>query len=112
MLSSSHIPDAEIEIFLTFLRRHLLKVAASVILKEDETEEVATFYCFLAQQCFINEYVYFQTQEEIKRSHQLRDQLRKALEDKQSIPAVWVIAVACYFPLYSVADIEILNQQK
>jgi 2-polyprenyl-3-methyl-5-hydroxy-6-metoxy-1,4-benzoquinol methylase len=112
MLSSSHIPDAEIEIFLTFLRRHLLKVAASVILKEDETEEVAAFYCFLAQQCFINEYVYFQTQEEIKRSHQLLNQLTTALEDKQSIPAIWVISVACYFPLYSVEGTEKLLHQK
>ena len=112
MLSSSHIPDAEIEVFLTSLRRHLLKVAASVILKEDETEEVTSFYCFLAQQCFINEYVYFQTQEEIKRSHQLLNQLTTALKDKQSIPAVWVISVACYFPLYSVEGAEKLLHQK
>ena len=33
MLSSSPIPDREIEIFLTSLRQQLLKVAASVILK-------------------------------------------------------------------------------
>ena len=112
MLSSSHIPDAEIEIFLTSLRRHLLKVAASVILKEDETEEVAALYCSLAQQCFINEYVYFQTPEEIKHSHQLLNQLTKALEDKQSIPAVWIISVACYFPLYSVEGAEKLLHQR
>ena len=111
MLSSSHIPDAEIEIFLTFLRRHFLKVAASVILKEDETEEVAALYCSLAQQCFINEYVYFQTPEETKRSHQLLNQLTKALEDNQSIPVVWVISVACYFPLFSVAGAEKLLQK-
>jgi len=112
MLSSSPIPDPEIEILLTSLRRHLLKVAVSVILKEDETEEVATFYCFLAQQCFINEYVYFQTQEEIKRSHQLLNQLTTALEDKQSIPAVWVMSVACYFPLHSVEGAEKLLHRK
>jgi tetratricopeptide (TPR) repeat protein/2-polyprenyl-3-methyl-5-hydroxy-6-metoxy-1,4-benzoquinol methylase len=112
MLSSSHIPDAEIEIFLTSLRRHLLKVAASVIFNEDKTEEVTALCCSLAQQCFINEYVYFQTQEEIKRSHLLLNQLTKALEDKQRIPAVWVISVACYFPLCSVEGAEkLLHQQ-
>ena len=111
MLSSSHIPDAEIEIFLTSLRRHLLKVAASVVLNEVETKEVAALYCSLAQQCFINEYVYFQTQEEIERSHQLLSQLMKALDDKQNIPAVWVISVACYFPLYSVKGAEKLLHQ-
>ena len=112
MLSSSPIPDTEIEIFLTSLRRHLLKVAASVIFKEHETEEVASLYCSLAHQCFINEYVYFQTKEEIKGSHQLLNQLTKALKDNQIIPAVWVIAVASYFPLYSVEGAENLLHQK
>ena len=112
ILSSGPVPDAEIEIFLTSLRRHFLNTSGSVILEETNTEEVSSLFCSLAQQCFINEYVYFQTPEEIRRSQQLRDQLTKALEDRQNVPAVWVIAVACYFPLYSVADIEILNQQK
>jgi tetratricopeptide (TPR) repeat protein/2-polyprenyl-3-methyl-5-hydroxy-6-metoxy-1,4-benzoquinol methylase len=112
ILSSGPVPDAEIEIFLTSLRRHFLNTSGSVILEETNTEEVSSLFCSLAQQCFINEYVYFQTPEEIRRSQQLRDQLRKALKDRQNVPAVWVIAVACYFPLYSVADIEILNQQK
>ena len=84
MLSSSHIPDAGIEIFLASLRRHLLKVAAMVIFNEDETEEVAALYCSLAQQCFINEYIYFQTQEEIKRSHQLLNLRRTAVH--QALP--------------------------
>ena len=112
MLCSSPIPDRDIEIFLTSLRQQLLKVAASVIFKEDETEKVAALYCSLAQQCFINEYVYFQTPEEIKHSHQLLNQLTMALEDKQIIPAVWVISVACYFPLYSVRGAEKLLHQK
>jgi tetratricopeptide (TPR) repeat protein len=112
MLSSSPIPDPEIEIFLTSLRRHLLRMAASVIFKEDEAEEIAALYCSLAQQCFINEYVYFQTPEEINRSHQLLNQLTKALEDKQRVPAVWIISVACYFPLYSVVGAEKLLDQK
>jgi tetratricopeptide (TPR) repeat protein/2-polyprenyl-3-methyl-5-hydroxy-6-metoxy-1,4-benzoquinol methylase len=112
MLSSSPIPDAEIEIFLSSLRRHLLKVAVSIILKEGETEEVATIYCSLAQQCFINEYVYFQTPEEIKFSNQLLNQLTEALEDRQSIPSVWLISVACYFPLYSIKGAEKLLQKK
>jgi len=112
MLSSSPIPDREIEIFLTSLRQHLLKVAASVILKEDETEKVAVLYCSLAQQCFINEYVFFQTQEEVECSHQLFNQLTKTLEDNQTVPAVWIIAVACYFPLYAIAGSEKLLHQK
>jgi tetratricopeptide (TPR) repeat protein len=112
ILSSSAIPDAEIEIFLTSLRRHFLNIAGLVILNDGKTEEVPALFCSLAEQCFINEYVYFKTPEEIKHSQQLRDRLTKALEDKQAVPAVWVIAVACYFPLYSVVNVEILIQQK
>ena len=113
ILSSSAIPDAEIEIFLTSLRCYFLNIAESVILIDGgKIEEVPALFCSLAQQCYINEYVYFQTPDEIRRSKQLRDQLTKALEDKQTVPAVWVIAVACYFPLYSVTDAEILIHQK
>jgi 2-polyprenyl-3-methyl-5-hydroxy-6-metoxy-1,4-benzoquinol methylase len=69
-------------------------------------------YCSLAKQCFINEYVYFQTAEEIDLSHQLRDRLIKALEEGGSVSADLVIAVACYFPLYSVTGAEKLLNQK
>ena len=112
MLSSSPIPDAEIERFLTLLRHHLLKVAPSETVKEADTEALTPLYCSLAKQCFINEYVYFQTAEEIDLSHQLRDRLIKALEEGGSVSADLVIAVACYFPLYSVEGAEKLLHQK
>ena len=112
MLSSSAIPDAEIERFLTLLRHLLLKVAASETLKEADTEALSPLYCSLAKQCFINEYVYFQTAEEIDLSHQLRDRLIKALEEGSSVSADLLITVACYFPLYSVIGVEKLLNQK
>jgi tetratricopeptide (TPR) repeat protein/2-polyprenyl-3-methyl-5-hydroxy-6-metoxy-1,4-benzoquinol methylase len=111
MLSSSPIPDDEIEILLTLLRHHLLTVARSEILKKGQTEDIAPLYCSLAQQCFINEYTYSQTSEEINHSQQLSAQLTKAIEEGQSIPAVWVIALACYFPLHSIAGVEKLLHQ-
>lgn len=112
ILSSSVIPDTEIEMFLTSLRCHFLNIAESVILEDGKAEEILAFFCSLAQQCFINEYVYFQTPEEIRRSEELRERLTKTLEDKQTVPDVWVIAVACYFPLYSIAGSEKLLHQK
>jgi Flp pilus assembly protein TadD/2-polyprenyl-3-methyl-5-hydroxy-6-metoxy-1,4-benzoquinol methylase len=106
VLTSIPIADAKLETVFTNLRTHLLKVASSLKLKEDKSDDVASFYCSLAQQCFINEYVYFQTTEEIYSSQQLRDLLTKALAEDRSIPSVWIIAVACYFPLYSIAGAE------
>jgi tetratricopeptide (TPR) repeat protein/2-polyprenyl-3-methyl-5-hydroxy-6-metoxy-1,4-benzoquinol methylase len=112
MLSSSPIPDAEIEKFLTVLRHHLLKVAPSETVKEADTEALTPLYCSLAKQCFINEYVYFQTAEEIDLSHQLQDRLIKVLEEGGSVSADLVIAVACYFPLYSITGAKKLLNQK
>ena len=111
MLSSSPIPDVEIEIFLTALRRQFLIFVTSVIFEEGEANVVANLYCALARQCFINEYVYFQTPEEIDESEHLRDRLKKALESEEVIPAILVIVVACYFPLYSFPRIEKLLRQ-
>lgn len=110
MLSSSPIEDVEIERFLTLLRFRLLKITESKILKNNQKEEIHPLYCFLAQQCFINEYVYFQTAEEINLSHQLRGRLIKDLEAGNSVSEYLVIAVACYFPLYSVTE-KLLNQK-
>lgn len=109
MLTSGPIPDAEIETFLTILRRNVLKAALTASLKEND--EVAVLHCSLAQQCFINEYVYYQTTEEIADSHKLLNQLTQALEGNQSIPAILVVAVACYFPLFSITGAEKLLYQ-
>ena len=112
MLASSPIPDAEIEILLTNLRSHLLKTVTTLILKESEAEEAPALICSIAQQCFINEYVYFQTSEEIKCSHQLLIQLTKALESQKNISEILLMTVACYFPLHSVVGAEKLLQRK
>jgi tetratricopeptide (TPR) repeat protein/2-polyprenyl-3-methyl-5-hydroxy-6-metoxy-1,4-benzoquinol methylase len=112
MLSSGPIADADIEISLTSLRYYLLRMAAVGIWRDDVTNDVPTIYYFLAQQCFINEYVYFQTSEEIDLSHHLRVQIIKALEDQKGIPELWVIALACYFPIFSVTGAKKLLQYK
>jgi tetratricopeptide (TPR) repeat protein/2-polyprenyl-3-methyl-5-hydroxy-6-metoxy-1,4-benzoquinol methylase len=112
MLTSMPIPDHQLEIFFTNLRTFFLNVSSSLLLDEFESEEVANLYCSIAQQCFINEYVYFQTTDEINRSTRLRHLLTTALEKGQNFPVTWVIAVACYFPLHSIAGAEKLLQKK
>ena len=112
MLTSCPIPDAEVERLLTLLRHQLLKLAQYGTLKEIATEDIVPLYCSLAKQCFINEYVYFQTTEETNLSHQLRDQLTQEIELGGSVSANLVLAIACYFPLYSVAGAEKLLHHK
>lgn len=102
MLISGPIPDADIELALTFLRRHLLKMALATLNIKNDRETIPDLYYLLAQQCFINEYVYFQTPDEIKDSQDLLHQITQALNSDLPIPSIWIIALACYFPLYSV----------
>ena len=59
------------------------------------------FFNALARQCFINEYVFALTDVEIREASALRDALVAALEADAEVPALWPIAVAAYFPLYT-----------
>ena len=57
------------------------------------------FASALAQQCFINEYVFSQDEDEGAQAAELRDRLAAALQADAPIPAGWPLAVAAYFPL-------------
>ncbi|MBI2287065.1 MAG: tetratricopeptide repeat protein [Nitrosomonadales bacterium] len=95
LLDAMPVCDIEMERFLT-LARHALLEAATVI-SADET--ALSFYSALARQCFINEYVFCYTGDEIKKAHDLRDALAAALQADAPVPALWPVAVAAYFPL-------------
>ena len=100
LLVSAQNTDVELERFLTMARRVLLEAAMG-----DEPEDRTTheFYAALAQQCFINEYVFFCDEEELQRASKQRDLLTNALDDGAPIPVPRLLAVAAYFPLYSLS---------
>jgi tetratricopeptide (TPR) repeat protein/2-polyprenyl-3-methyl-5-hydroxy-6-metoxy-1,4-benzoquinol methylase len=100
ILKSGPIADIELEKYCTALRYRLLKIANSSS-DQVNTVDAETFYCALAQQCFINEYIYYQTPQEVDLAISLRDRFLKALEDHEDLPLSWLLAIACYFPLYS-----------
>ena len=108
ILTSGPIADVGLEKYFTSLRYELLKIAITNLNDKNNTEDRESFYCALAQQCFINEYVYYQTPEEIDLSIALRDHLLKALEDHEEISVSWLLAIACYFPLHSLKHSEVL----
>ncbi len=97
LLVSAQNADVELERFLTMARRSLLEAAA-----DDDADDGATgFYAALAQQCFINEYVFSHGEEEIRRASTLRDALAVSLEAGTPISPLHLLAVAAYFPLHS-----------
>ena len=101
LLDSALICDIEMERFLA-MGRHALLVAATTTVSDSEVSAALSFYSALARQCFINEYVFSHTADEIQNAGALRNSLVAALEAKTQVPVLWPVAVAAYFPLYSV----------
>ena len=106
LISTTANCDIELERFLTTCRQALLDAAVaeqpSAAMGKNIDDVTLSFYGKLARQCFINEYVFALGQDELKRASALRDSLVAALDAKVQVPALWPVAVAAYFPLYSI----------
>jgi 2-polyprenyl-3-methyl-5-hydroxy-6-metoxy-1,4-benzoquinol methylase len=108
LLERDPVTDIGLERLLTNIRRAMLAFAVS----EDKCDErLLDFYCSLARQCFINEYVYAITDSEVEQAQQLRHLLEKALASGDAFPALWPIAVGAYFPLHSLSNADALLQR-
>jgi SAM-dependent methyltransferase/uncharacterized membrane protein YbaN (DUF454 family) len=99
------------KILLTYIRSVLLRITlASTPDFEGFEPPVLEFYSALAQQCFINEYVFAQSKEETLQADRLRDLLNLRLAGDE-VPAAWLVAVASYFPLHSLPAAESILQR-
>lgn len=97
----------ELEIFLTHFRLALLHLANQTVLTAHTvSENIFRFSCALAQQCFINEYVYAQGNDETQLAIQLRDLLLERITAGSEVPPLMLAAVAAYFPLHSLPIAE------
>lgn len=97
LLENTPACDFEMEIFLTFARYALLQ---SALTGEETADKALAFYAALAQQCFINEYVFSCTEDELSQAQSLRDRLVSILSGGGPIPALLLVSVAAYFPLH------------
>ena len=98
------VTDIGIERLLTNVRFLMLRNAANGTADED----LLGFYCSVAAQCFINEYVFSTTEAEAEEARRLRASLEEALTAGDACPALWVAVVAAYFPLHALANAETL----
>jgi SAM-dependent methyltransferase len=103
------IHGAPLELLLTSLRLELLFVAGDAAQVSDD---VVRLFCALAQQCFINEYVFAQTDKETKRAGELGDLLVEKLTIGSEISPLLLAAVAAYFPLHSFPNAKSLLASK
>jgi Tfp pilus assembly protein PilF/2-polyprenyl-3-methyl-5-hydroxy-6-metoxy-1,4-benzoquinol methylase len=99
LLGSANSADIELERFLTMARRLPLEAGA----RNDAEDAGLQFHAALARQCFLNDYVFFHTEEEIHRARTLRDALAAQIEAGTVISSAHLLAVAAYFPLHSVS---------
>ncbi len=104
LLISTPNYDIELERFLTMARRFMLDAASKAVAFDCENAIALSFYGALARQCFINEYVFAWADDEAVQARSLRDLLIAALEAGELVPAIWPVAVAAYFPLYSLSN--------
>jgi tetratricopeptide (TPR) repeat protein len=97
------------ELLLTKLRSTFLRLVADDPCAAHQVgDDVVRFFCALAQQCFINEYVFTLTDKEMKRASELRELLLRKLSTGSGISPLLLAAVAAYFPLYSIPAAETL----
>jgi SAM-dependent methyltransferase len=103
------IHGGPLELLLTNLRSALVYLAADNRSGATQLgDDVVHLFCALAQQCFINEYVFAQTENETKRVGALRDCLVERLVVGGNISPLLLAAVAAYFPLYSIPNAKSL----
>jgi 2-polyprenyl-3-methyl-5-hydroxy-6-metoxy-1,4-benzoquinol methylase len=100
-----------IEAFLTGLRSTLLQLAeTSARASPTVGDGIVDVVCALAQQCFINEYVFAQRDEEVRLASQWRDRLSEGTTAGGEVAPLMLAAVGAYFPLHSLAMAEQLLQ--
>jgi SAM-dependent methyltransferase/tetratricopeptide (TPR) repeat protein len=109
-LATVPLHRATIEKFLTALRAALLRpVAGDMAASDDAT---ARLVCAVAQQCFINEYVFAQSDAETRHALELRDELLQILTKGKTVSPMLLAAVAAYFPLHTLPPArQLLDRQ-
>ncbi len=108
-LESRILSGVALEFFLTHLRSALLRIAhANAADPAKVDDDVVGLFCALARQCFMNEYVFAQGEEEAQQAGRSRDLLLQQLSAGGDISPLLLAAAAAYFPLYSLAPAKSL----
>jgi 2-polyprenyl-3-methyl-5-hydroxy-6-metoxy-1,4-benzoquinol methylase len=111
LLEATFVSDIELERLLTLARQTMLEAAGSEVDSRQLDEDELRFFCALAQQCFINEYIFTHTAHEKAMAGRLRALLVEALASGTSIPELWLVAVAAFFPLASLPAADLLVER-
>jgi SAM-dependent methyltransferase len=104
LLECDPITDMGLERVLTSVRYAMLKAATD----DRASDQFLGFYCSIARQCFINEYVFATTDDEAEEAQRLRTALEERLNSGSHYPPLWPVAVGAYFPLHTLQNAQAL----
>lgn len=102
------IPDLDIELLLRKARAQLLISLSSV----KPSEAILKFQGALALQCFINEFLYEQTDEETDALSRLEENVKRALQCNQKPDSRQILCLASYKSLHEYAWAEHLSSDE
>lgn len=107
LLTSAPVADRELERYLTLARHVLLDLAVQAHdLDAAMAQRAAVLAGLLAQQCFINEYVFAVSVAEAERVAALKTNLAQAVALGGELPPLRLLVLACYQPLLALPGIE------
>ena len=91
-MKSCPIPDKDFEILFMNLRAKFLLALPKI----EENKNVLYFLSVLAQQCFTNEYVYYETEQETKAVNALKKRITRTFESGNNPSTIEILCFACY----------------
>ena len=104
LLEAAPVTTIEFERFLTCARHALLETASSKQAPDPSDIAALRFYAALARQCFVNEYIFDCDDRERLAAAACRTKLLALLDANAVAPPFLLLAVAAYFPLYTLRD--------
>jgi len=104
VLEAAPVTTIEFERFLTCARHALLETASRNQAPGPSDIAALQFYAALSRQCFVNEYIFDCDDREKLAATACRTKLLALLDANAAVPPLLLLAVAAYFPLYTLRD--------
>jgi 2-polyprenyl-3-methyl-5-hydroxy-6-metoxy-1,4-benzoquinol methylase len=102
-----------LERFLTLIRAALLDLAhAHFFATAAVDDDLVPLFIAVAQQCFINEYVFTQSEREAEQAQALRTLLLQKSTASDEIAPLLLTSVAAYVPLHSLPEADVLAARR
>ena len=108
MLGRSSVFDLDLERFLTSLRFALLDAVMRD--RSRYNDGIAELCCALGRQCWINEYVFDVTADELARAEELRNRITQAIKTNMAVSPAELGLLSAYFPLSSLPEVPLLKR--